>query len=168
MSTLSLEEIAELGIQAGTNVRISRYAHFYNAEVVIGSNVRIDDFCILKGKICIGDNVHVGAYSLIGGVGGEVRIGSNVGISNGVSIYTSTENFLSKKRGNPTLPASQRDVTAGLVAIGDDCIVGAGVKVLPGVCVGSGSSISANCVLSRGIPEKTFVIQRHHQREIRI
>ncbi len=35
--------------------------------ISIGDNVRIDDFCILSGKIELGSNIHISAYCLYNG-----------------------------------------------------------------------------------------------------
>ena len=64
-SFYSIDEIKKIGFKSiGNNVLISKKASFYNAEtMVIGNNVRIDDFCILSGIIEIRDYVHIAAYS---------------------------------------------------------------------------------------------------------
>lgn len=50
------EELLSLGIKSvGENVYISRKSSFYGcSEISIGSNVRIDDFCILSGRVHLG------------------------------------------------------------------------------------------------------------------
>jgi len=47
------DELKEIGLKSyGHNVLISRKANLYSvSEISIGNNVRIDDFCILSGKI---------------------------------------------------------------------------------------------------------------------
>mgnify|MGYP002684191689 CR=1 FL=1 len=63
------EEIVKLGLKKyGKNVLISRKASFYSPELIqLGSNVRIDDFCILSGNISIGSYVHISAYTALYG-----------------------------------------------------------------------------------------------------
>lgn len=58
----------------GENVLISRKVSIYGAEKInIGDNVQIDDFCILSGKITIGNFIHIAAYTaLYGGNKGVV------------------------------------------------------------------------------------------------
>ena len=62
-SFLSEAELSDLGLkQVGQNVSISKLASFYGTEnIAIGNNVRIDDFCILSGRIKIGNYIHVAA-----------------------------------------------------------------------------------------------------------
>ncbi|MDR2409353.1 MAG: acyltransferase, partial [Bacteroidales bacterium] len=52
-SFFSKEELKDIGFKSvGDNVLISRKASFYSvSNISIGSNVRIDDFCILSGNI---------------------------------------------------------------------------------------------------------------------
>ena len=72
MAILSREAAEALGfLTVGENVQVSDRASFYGANrFFLGSNVRIDDSCLLsKGgrRIAIGNHVHVAAYSsLIG------------------------------------------------------------------------------------------------------
>ena len=55
-SFYSQEELMKIGfLSVGKNVLISKKASIYNPSVIsIGNNVRIDDFCILSGKVTIG------------------------------------------------------------------------------------------------------------------
>jgi len=69
------DELKNFGFKAvGERVLVSRKASIYGAKnIELGSNIRIDDFCILSGKIKIGNYVHVGSYtSLCGGSKGIV------------------------------------------------------------------------------------------------
>ena len=70
---LSDEELRKIGFKSlGTNVLISNKVSIYGAEFIsIGDNVRIDDFCILSGKITFGNNIHIGAGSVVIGGGGQ-------------------------------------------------------------------------------------------------
>ena len=69
-------ELRAIGFKSlGNNVKISRKASIYWADtMIIGNNVRIDDFCILTGKIKMGSYIHISAYSaLYGGAGIDVE-----------------------------------------------------------------------------------------------
>ena len=58
------EELNEIGFASvGENVLISRKTSIYSPhKIFIGNNVRIDDFCILSGKITLGNYIHIAAY----------------------------------------------------------------------------------------------------------
>lgn len=57
-SFFSKEELQLLNIKVGNNVKISRKSSIYGYNIEIGDNVRIDDFCILSGKIRLGNYIH--------------------------------------------------------------------------------------------------------------
>lgn len=63
------EELKGLGFRhIGNGVCISRKASIYGAQnISLGDHVRIDDFCILSGRIEIGSYVHVAAYTALYG-----------------------------------------------------------------------------------------------------
>ncbi len=68
-SFYSEEELSHVGFKSyGRNVLVSRKASIYGAsEISLGDNVRIDDFCILSGRISFGNNIHLAAYSALWG-----------------------------------------------------------------------------------------------------
>lgn len=46
-------------------------------------------------------------------------------------------------------------------SIGDNVLLGAGAKVLPGVCIGDNAKIGANCVVVEDVPAgATCVLQK--------
>ena len=93
-SFYSEEELAQLGLKSyGSNVLISRFASIYSPQTIeIGSNVRIDDFCILSGKIYIGDWCRVSAYCALYGSMGIVMEGF-CGISPRSTILSATDDY---------------------------------------------------------------------------
>ena len=64
-SFYSRNELNEKGFAfLGKNVLISKMASIYGAnKMSIGNNVRIDDFCVLSGKIDLGNYIHIAAYN---------------------------------------------------------------------------------------------------------
>ena len=64
MSFLPSEQLRLLGLKSyGENVLISDKASIYSPHLIsMGSNVRIDDFCILSGQITLGSHIHIGTY----------------------------------------------------------------------------------------------------------
>ena len=88
------EELVNLGLKSyGENVKLSRFAKLYSPQtIIIGNNVRIDDFCILSGRITIGSNIHISAYvALYGGYGIELEDYS--GISPRTSVFSAMDDF---------------------------------------------------------------------------
>lgn len=163
----SSDELAALGLgEYGTNVRLSRKASVYGCErIVLGSNTRIDDFCVLsagEGGIEIGNYVHIAAYaSLIGQR--QIKIGNFAGLSSRVSVYSSSDDYSGKWMTNPTVPSDLTNVHHADVLIGAHVIVGSGSVILPGVrledgaAIGALSLVNANCLsfgIYVGVPAK--------------
>ena len=89
------EELAQIGLKSyGENVRISRYAQIYSPEKIsIGDNVRIDDFCILSGRITIGSHIHIAAYCAMYGADYGIVMEDYTGLSARATIYAAMDEF---------------------------------------------------------------------------
>lgn len=153
MSIYSDAELQQLGFaKLGENVRISKKASFYGIErISIGSNVRIDDFCVLsagKGGIEIGSFIHIAVYtSLIGG--GKITLSDFCNISSRVSIYSSNDDYSGEFMTNPMVPEEYTNVTTDSVVVGKHTIIGSGSVVLPGVVLREGVAIGALSLVSK-------------------
>jgi len=147
MATLTRPAIEEMGFAAvGTNVHLSSKASFYNcANIRIGSNVRIDDFCVLSaghGGIEVSDFVHIAIYtSLIGAE--KIYLGNYCNLSSRVSIYSSSDDYSGMAMTNPMVPDRYTDVTSKPVLLHDHVIVGCGAVILPGAILETGVAIGA-------------------------
>ncbi len=137
-------ELGTLGfLHFGKQVLVSRKASLYSPELIsLGDYVRIDDFCILSGRIQLGSHVHIGAYSALFGSQGII-LGHYAGLSARVTIYTTSDDYLGRGMTNPTIPEQFRHVKKGATVLGDHVIVGAGSVILPQVTIGEGSAIGA-------------------------
>jgi len=136
------EELKQIGFGSfGEQVLISRKASFYSpAEIHIGNHVRIDDFCILSGKIRIGSYIHISAYVGLYGAFG-IEICDYATISGRVMVYSQNDDYSGEYLTNPMVPESLTNVTGGRVIIGKYAIVGAGSVVLPKLTIGEGAAI---------------------------
>jgi acetyltransferase-like isoleucine patch superfamily enzyme len=147
MPQLNSDAIKNMGFASvGENVFISDLASFYNcSNISIGSNVRIDDYCVLSagaGGIEIGSYVHIAAASTLIG-SGRISMKDFSGLSSRVSIYSSSDDYSGSFMTNPMVPSIYRNVTNADVCIGRHVIVGCGSVILPGVHVGDGAAIGA-------------------------
>ena len=125
------EELKKLAFKAiGKDVLISRYARIYSVkDIEIGSNVRIDDFCLLSGKVKIGNHVHISAFaSLCGGDKGIV-LEDFVNISEKVAIFAKTDDFSGATLTNPTIPDKYKNVFEAEVILKKHAIVGVGSSI---------------------------------------
>lgn len=147
MASLNRIALESMGFASvGENVLISDQASFYNcANITIGNNVRIDDFCVLAagvGGILIGDYVHIAVGSSLIGAG-KITMSNFSGLSSRVSIYSSSDDYSGAAMTNPTIPSQYTNVTHADVFIGRHAIVGSGSVILPGVTLEEGVAVGA-------------------------
>lgn len=135
----------KLGIKkVGKEVYISRKASIYSPNMIaIGNNVRIDDFCILSGKIEIENYVHIAAYSAIYGGMDGVYIGSFANLSSRVSVYSISDDYSGESMTNPMVPEEYKNVTSAPVYIGKHAIIGSTSVIMPGTKLEEGSAFGA-------------------------
>jgi len=159
---LGLEEMKSLGFKSiGTNVKISRSAKIYHPDrIEIGSNVRIDDFCLLspgKDGLRLGNYVHISAFC--GMVGkGRIELDDFVGLSSRVYLYSSSDDYSGLSLTNPTVPNEFTDVESDPIRIGKHVILGTCATVLPGVKIGSSSAIGAYSLVNNDVPEGVIAV----------
>ena len=147
MALLSSQAIERLGFAAvGENVMISDRASFYNcAGISMGSNVRIDDFCVLAagvGGINLGNFVHIAVSSTLIGAG-KISMSDFSGLSSRVSVYSSSDDYSGATMTNPTVPHEYTGVEHADVFLGKHVIVGSGSVILPGLTLEEGVAIGA-------------------------
>jgi galactoside O-acetyltransferase len=169
-SFYSKEELSTLGFKSiGKNVLISHKCSIYGAStMIIGSNVRIDDFCILSGNINIGSNIHIASYcALFGSKGIVLRDFS--GLSSRVTIYTESDDYMGEGLTNPVIPYKYRIIRGSQVEIGKHALVGSGALILPDGNLTEGSVLGAMSLLKTttepwyiyaGVPAKKLKIRK--------
>jgi dTDP-4-amino-4,6-dideoxy-D-glucose acyltransferase len=158
---LSEKALAEKGFASlGENVDIDpSVAIVAPGRIHIGSNVRIDSFCLLSGaggEIRIGDHVHIGAAThLFGGAG--IRIEDFAGVSSRVSIFSKSDDYSEGYMTNPTVPERFKKVHEGEVVLERHALIGCGTVILPGVTIARGGSVGALSLVNRSVPEFAIV-----------
>ncbi|MDX7676382.1 acyltransferase [Aeromonas caviae] len=157
MAFLTQEQLVNMGFGSlGTNVLVSDKASIYGANRIhIGSNVRIDDFCVLsagEGGVFIGDYVHIAVFSLLIGAG-RITISDFAGLSSRVSIYSSNDDYSGNFLTNPTVPVEYTNVTKADVTLGKHVIIGSGSVVLPGITLHDGVAIGSLSLVTKDCEE---------------
>lgn len=154
-SFYSEEELAGLGLKNyGSNILISRKASIYGAEnIIMGSDVRIDDFCILSGKITLGNNIHIAAYcGLFGGTAGIV-LKDFAGLSGRCAVYAISDDYSGSVLTSPAVPDEFRHVISSIVTLEKYVQVGTGTTILPGVTIGEGSAVGSMSLVKQSLEE---------------
>lgn len=153
MAMLPRDVIESMGfVSVGQNVQISDKASIYGIDrIVIGNNVRIDDFCVLSagiGGIDIGSYVHIAVYTSIIGAG-KVTISDFCNLSSRVSIYSSNDDYSGETMTNPTVADEYKNVKHAPVYLGKHVIVGSGTVILPGLRLGEGVAVGALSLVTK-------------------
>lgn len=144
-SFYSNDELKEIGLKKwGEGVQISRKASIYGADKIsIGNNVRIDDFCILSGKIEIGSYVHIAAYSALYGGTEGIYIEDYANLSSRVSVYSISDDYSGESMTSPMIPDEYKAVVSKPVIIRKHVIIGSTSVILPGVRLLEGSAFGS-------------------------
>ena len=147
------EEINNMNFRKyGENVHISRKTSIYNPqEISLGNNVRIDDFCVLSGKINIGNHVHIAVYSALFGGKTGIDMDDFSGLSSRCTIYAESDDYSGKTLTNPTIPEQLCEKICKKVILHRHAIVGAGTVILPGVTIGEGTAIGSMSLVTHTI-----------------
>jgi len=157
MAILTRSVIETMGFASvGENVMLSDRASFYNcANISIGNNCRIDDFCVLSagvGGIDIGKHVHIAVGSTIIG-SGKVTLSDFSGLSSRVAVYSSSDDYSGATMTNPTVPSEYTGVKHADVYLGKHVIIGSGSVILPGVIIEDGVAVGALSLVNKSCKE---------------
>jgi acetyltransferase-like isoleucine patch superfamily enzyme len=158
----------------GQNVTI-RHPH----KVRIGSNVVVDDNCLIDAKgdsnagITIGSGVFIGRNTILSCKNGDVEIGDGANIGFNCEVFSASRVSI----GRDTLLAAYCYVIGGDhdfsdpaaavlaqgrrssgVSIGAGAWLGAGAKILDGVTVGDRAIVGAGAVVRDAIPEGAIAV----------
>ena len=156
-SFYSEEELSQIGFKSiGNNVLISRKASFYGvSRISIGSNVRIDDFCVVtagKGGIQIGNFVHLAFFALLQGQG-KIILEDFSGLASRVSVYSSGDDYFGEYMSNPTIPRRFIGEICGDVTLCKHVLIGSGTVILPGVTLKEGVAVGALSLVNKDCEE---------------
>jgi galactoside O-acetyltransferase len=168
MAILSRDVINKMGFATiGENVQISDLASFYNtANIELGNNVRIDDFCVFSagiGGISLGNYVHIAiGCSLMGA--GKITISDFSALSSRVAVYSSNDDYSGAKMTNPTVPSQYSGVIHADVFLGKHVIVGSGSVILPGVTIERGVAVGALSLIKKDCKEFGIYVGNPAQR----
>ncbi|WP_113627736.1 acyltransferase [Pectobacterium peruviense] len=151
-------ELINFGFKSlGKNVCIAKNCTILGLEnISIGSNVRIDGYTTIiasdNGFLNLGSFIHIGGYSLLS-AGAGITMNDFSGISQGVKIYSKTDDYTGKYLTNPTVSPEYTGVTSGEVILGRHSIIGSGTVILPKLTIGEGTSVGALSLVTKSLSE---------------
>lgn len=145
MAYYSEDQLAGMGFKRiGKNVKISDKASLYNTDQIeIGDNSRIDDFCVISGRISIGRHVHIAPLCLVAGGSEGIVFEDFSGLAYHVQIFSQSDDYSGASLTNPTVPGKYKLEKKAAVRLGRHVIIGAGSIVFPGVDIADGCSVGA-------------------------
>ncbi len=99
-------------------------------------------------KIILGESIGINVNCILIGWGG-IEIGNNTLLGPNVQIYSITHDYT--KTG-----AGFRKGIPQKVIIGDNCWIGGGTLIMPGIKIGKGSVVGAGSVVTKDIPDNVI------------
>ena len=160
MSYYDQEDLINFGFNyLGENVKVSQHAKIYDpGKISLGSNSRIDDFCIVSGSVTVGCYCHITPMCLVaGGVLGIV-MGDFVTLAYGTKVFAQSDDYSGKSMVNSLIPKKFKDEYFARVELQKHSIVGANSTIMPGVTLAEGTAVgSMSLVLSSTSPWGIYV-----------
>ena len=148
-------------------------------KIHIGSNVVIDDNCLVDAKgqsnrgIRIGDGVFIGRNTILSCKNGDIELADGVNIGFNCEVFSASRVTIGKNAlmaaycyviggdhdlSDPSKTVLEQTRTSAGVSIGDGVWLGAGAKVLDGVTVGDGAVIGAGAVVREHVPASAIAV----------
>jgi acetyltransferase-like isoleucine patch superfamily enzyme len=148
-------------------------------KIHIGSNVVIDDNCLVDAKgesnrgIRIGDGVFVGRNTILSCKNGDIELADAANLGFNCEVFSASRVTIGKgvlmaaysyviggdhDFSDPSKPVLEQGRTSIGVAIGDGVWIGAGAKILDGLSVGDGAVIGAGAVVRESVPASAIAV----------
>lgn len=148
-------------------------------KIHIGSNVVIDDNCLIDAKgdanrgIRIGDGVFIGRNTILSCKNGDIELADGVNIGFNCEVFSASRVTIGRSVlmaaysyviggdhdfSDPSKTVLEQTRTSAGVAIGDGVWMGAGAKVLDGVTIGEGAVIGAGAVVRDSVPASAIAV----------
>jgi acetyltransferase-like isoleucine patch superfamily enzyme len=148
-------------------------------KIHIGSNVVIDDHCLVDAKgdtnrgIRIGDGVFIGRNSILSCKNGDIELGDGVNIGFNCEVFSASRVTIGRSVlmaaysyviggdhdfSDPSKTVLDQARTSAGVAIGDGVWMGAGAKILDGVTIGEAAIIGAGAVVRETVPASAIAV----------
>lgn len=149
------EELRNFGFKlVGVNVLIAKNITIIGeSNISLGNNIRIDGNTVINassGYLMLGDYIHIGGSCYLACSGGiEIKNYSN--ISQGVKIYSASDDYSGDFMTNPIVPIEFTNINHGLVTLSEHVIIGSGSVLLPNILLSEGTAVGALSMVNKSI-----------------
>lgn len=178
MAYYTESQLRKMGFKAlGTNIKISDKASIYNCEQIsLGDHARIDDFCVVSGKISIGRNVHITPQCLVAGGEKGIIFEDFTTLAYGVKVFTQSDDYSGETMTNSTVPTRFKNEYKATVILKELTIVGANSVIMPGVVLEVGTSVGASSLVLKstkpwgiyvGVPAKRIAERKRDMLQLK-
>lgn len=152
-SFYSEKELQKIGFRSlGKNVCISKKASIYSPhKISIGSNVRIDDFCVLSGNITLGNHIHIAVYCALFAGDSGITLKDFTTLSSRCVIYAKTDDYSGNALISPTVPDEYTNIFSAPVTLHKHVVIGTGTSIMPGVTIGEGTAVGSMSLVKHSI-----------------
>jgi acetyltransferase-like isoleucine patch superfamily enzyme len=148
-------------------------------KIHIGSNVVIDDNCLIDAKgdtnrgIRIGDGVFIGRNTILSCKNGDIDLADGANIGFNCEVFSASRVTIGKNVlmaaysyviggdhdfSDPSKSVLEQSRTSAGVTIGAGVWMGAGAKILDGVSIGEGAVIGAGAVVREDVPASAIAV----------
>ncbi|MEB3151574.1 MAG: acyltransferase [Sphaerospermopsis sp.] len=143
----------------GKNIKISDKASIYNPELIeIHDNSRIDDFCVISGKVFIGKYVHIAVFCNVAGGTEGIIISDFSGLAYGCHVFTQSDDYTGMSLTGPTIPGKYKLETKRCTRIEKHCIIGTCSIIFPGANLAEGTAVGAASVVKKPTQEWSIYV----------
>ncbi|MHA3737416.1 acyltransferase [Pseudomonas sp. Eth.TT006] len=151
MAYLNAAQLKIMGFKRlGKDVKISDKASIYNPELIeLGDYTRIDDFCVVSGRVIFGKYNHITPMCLVAGGELGIEFSDFCTLAYGVKIFSQSDDYSGATLTNSLIPKKFKNEKFAKVVLERHVIVGAGAVVMPGVTIREGCSVGAMALLTK-------------------
>jgi galactoside O-acetyltransferase len=151
------EELRTFGFASvGDDVLVSKDCTIIGlSNIHLGASCRIDsNACLIatRGKLILAGRNHIGGHSHLCATD-DLTIGEFSGTSQGVRIYTATDDYSGDSLMGPCVPPEFTNYRVAPVTIGKHVSIGSGSVILPGCEIAEGAIVGALSLVLRNCAE---------------
>lgn len=145
MGYYNTDELRKMGFKyLGKEVMLSKLARVYNPEKTeLHDYCRIDDFCVLMGKITLHKYVHLALYTHLGGTNEGIVMEEHSECAYRCAIITHSSDYNLSTLHVPYVDSHLKNGRSGAVYIGKYSLIGYDSLIMPSVKIGEGVSVGA-------------------------